>query len=98
MIAVAYAFATKLGLFFPDVTGIVAAVLPPGGFALAALLLFPRQQRWVTLVTIFITGYLVNLHSGMPAVASVGFIVANVLESCGGASVFSLTECDQMPT
>ena len=45
----------------------LAAVWPPGGVALAALLLAPRRQWRLILTVIFITGNAVNLWSGRPA-------------------------------
>ncbi len=89
LIAFGYAITLKLALFLPNVEGILAAVWPPGGVALAALLLSPRRQRRAILATIFVTGNVVNLLSGRPALASVGFMVANVLESWGGAWLFA---------
>ncbi len=89
LIAFGYAITLKLALFLPDAAGILAAVWPPGGVALAALLLSPRRQRRAILATIFVTGNVVNLLSGRPALASVGFMVANMFESWGGAWLFA---------
>jgi len=85
LIALAYAFSLKLALFFPDAKGILAAVWPPGGIALAVLLLAPRRLWRAILAVIFVTGVGVNLLSGRPVFASVGFMVADVLESWGCA-------------
>ena len=89
LIALGYAFTLKLALFLPDAAGVLAAVWPPGGVALAALLLKPRRQQYGILATIFVAGNVVNLLSGRPAFASVGFMVANVLESWGCAWLFA---------
>ena len=88
VIALGYAFTLKFALLFPDAANILGAIWPPGGVALAALLLSPRPQRRAILATIFVTGNVMNLLSGRPALASLGFMVANVLESWGGAVVF----------
>lgn len=85
LITLAYAFSLKIALFFPDAKGILAAVWPPGGVALAVLLLAPRRQWRTILAVIFVTGIGVNLLSGRPVIASVGFMVADVLESWGCA-------------
>lgn len=84
-----YAFTLKLALFLPDAEGILAAVWPPGGLALAALLLNRPQLRLAILITIFATGNAVNLLSGRPALASVVFMVANVLESWACVSLIT---------
>ena len=81
IIALAYAFTLRLALFLPDVQGIMAAIWPPGGVALAALLLSPPRQRWRILAVVFITGCAVNLLSGRSALESFGFMLANVLET-----------------
>ena len=82
-VALGYAFTLKLALFLPEAKGVLAAVWPPGGVGLAALLLSPPRLRWAILVTIFVVGNAVNLLSGRPGLASIGFMVANVLESWG---------------
>ncbi len=89
LVALAYAFTLKLALFFPDAQGILAAVWPPGGVALAALLLNPPRRWRSILVVVFLTGNVVNLLSGRPGLASVGFMLANVLESWGCAWVMT---------
>ena len=80
LIALGYAFSVKLALIFPDAESVLASVWPPSGLALAALLLSPRRQRWPILTTIFFTGMVVDLASGRDALASLGFMVADVLE------------------
>ena len=85
LIALVYAFTLKLALFFPDMEGVLAAVWPPSGVALAILLLTPRRQWRAILAVIFITGCVVNLMSGRLPFASVGFMVADVLEPWGCA-------------
>lgn len=89
LIALAYAFSLQLALFFPSVQGIMVVVWPPGGVALAALLLSPRRQRLAILATIFAAGNAVNLLMGRPGLASIGFMVANVLETWACAWLFA---------
>ena len=86
-IALAYAFTLKLTLFFPDTEGVITGLWPPGGVALAALLLSPPRRWAIILVVIYNAGLVVDLLSGRPALACAGFMLANVLESWGCAWV-----------
>ena len=86
-IALAYAFTLKLTLFVPDAKGVITGLWPPGGVALAALLLNPPRRWAPILAVIFFTGLTVDIISGRPGLACAGFMLANVLESLGCAWV-----------
>ena len=84
-IGLAYFCANSLALLVPDSARVLAAVWPAGGIGLAALLLNPKRRwRWI-LVVLFLAGNLSNLMAGRNMLASIGFMLANVLESwaCG---------------
>ncbi len=80
LIALAYLLAFKLSLLFPDAQSVLAAVWPPSGVALAALLLSPRRQRGAILAVIFATGYAVNFLNGRSLGVSAMFAVADAVE------------------
>jgi len=89
LVALVYAFTLKLTLFIPDAKGVITGLWPPGGVALATLLLNP-PRRWASiLAVIFVTGLGVDLVSGRPGLPCVGFMLANVLESWGCAWVLT---------
>ena len=89
LIALAYALTLKLTLFLPDAKGVITGLWPPGGVALAALLLNPPRRWAAILAVIFVTGLGVDLVSGRPGLACVGFMLANGLESWGCAWVLT---------
>jgi PAS domain S-box-containing protein len=88
-IALAYFAAHFIALLFPDAEKVLAAVWPPGGIGLAALLLAPRRLWPAILTTLFIAGNSANLISGRPLILSAGFMTANVLESAACAWLIS---------
>jgi integral membrane sensor domain MASE1 len=81
LIAVAYFGACKIALLFPDLEHIVATIWPAAGIGLAALLLNPRRLWPAILTAIFLAGNVANLVSGRPLLNSLGFMIANALES-----------------
>ena len=76
-----YLAAAQLGLTFVDPTGGVAAVWPAAGVALAAFLLSPsRDLPWLAGVVLLVN-VIANLGHGNPWAVSVGFGLANLLET-----------------
>ena len=82
---VAYFSSQVLAFHFPDSFGLVAAVWPAAGVALASLLLISRRDWPVLLGCLFVAGLAANLTTDRPAVASVGFMVANICETAAAA-------------
>jgi PAS domain S-box-containing protein len=81
VIALAYVGAHQVSFLFPDTAKVLMAIWPAGGIGLAALLLC-RLRLWrAILVTLFVAGYSADLLAGRPWVSSLGFMIANVLES-----------------
>ena len=79
-------FSTQVLAFrFPDSFGLIAAIWPAAGVALAALLLSPRRHWPVLLGCLFAAGIAANLTTARPIFASVGFMVANVCETAASA-------------
>jgi PAS domain S-box-containing protein len=81
LIAITYFLAHQISFFFPDKAKVLMAIWPAGGIGLAALLLCPRRLWPAILITLFGSGYSADLLAGRPAVSSLGFMIANVLES-----------------
>ena len=89
-VALAYFLAYELAALFPDSAGVLVAIWPAGGIALAALLLNPRSLWPALLVVLFITGVLAHLISGRTFVSGMGYMTANVLET--GLSAWLITK------
>jgi len=81
LIAAAYFLSHQLSFFYPDAQKVLMAVWPPGGIALAALLLNPRKLWPAILILLFLAGNAADLLAGRPPLASIGFMTANILES-----------------
>ena len=82
LVALGYFAALRLATLSHDMAGILAAVWPPGGVALAALLLSPRRQRGAILITVFITGISSSVvFSHRQLLPTVAFMLVDVLES-----------------
>jgi PAS domain S-box-containing protein len=81
VIAIAYFLAHQISFLFPDAAKVIMALWPPGGIGLAALLLCPRRLWPAILITLFASGYTADLLQGRPTSTSLGFMIANVLES-----------------
>jgi PAS domain S-box-containing protein len=90
VIALAYFLAFQV-IFLPQ--GIVQAPLiwPASGIALAALLLSPRRLWPAIAATLLAAGSLADLSAGLPALASLGFVTGNVVESLACAWLISAT-------
>ena len=81
LIGAAYFLTVHLSFLFPDSSNILMAVWPASGIGLAALLLNPRRLWLPILLAIFLTGTISNLHQDRTIINSIGFMVANVIES-----------------
>jgi len=82
---VAYFAAQTLAFRFPDSFGLVAAIWPAAGIALASLLLSPRRLWPSLLGCLFATGIVANLTTDRPVIASIGFMLANICETAASA-------------
>ena len=63
----------------------IATLWPPSGILLAALLRSRGVAIWRTIILCAVSSLLANLHSGNSAAISIGFTIANMVESCLGA-------------
>ncbi len=86
-IALFYFFAHQFAYFFPDEHRILMVIWPAGGIGLAALLLNQRKLWLPIIIVIFFAGNIANIFIGRPLFNSLGFMIANVLESLLGALV-----------
>ncbi len=84
-VALAYFGAHFIALLFPDAQKVLAAIWPPGGIGLAALLLLPRRLWPALLASLFLAGTAADLLFNRPFPLSIGFMTANILESAGCA-------------
>jgi PAS domain S-box-containing protein len=89
--ALAYFAAQELAFKVPDSFGLVAAIWPAAGIALASLLLSPRRLWPALLGCLFVAGIAANLTTGRPYFASLGFMIANICETA--ASAWLITRC-----
>jgi len=79
-------FATQILAFrFPGSFGLIAAIWPAAGIALASLLLSPRRLWPALLGCLFVAGLAANLTTDRPYLASVGFMIANICETFASA-------------
>lgn len=76
-----YFIAFQIAYLFPDAQNILLAIWPASGIGLAALLLSPRRLWFVILASFFIVGNISNLMIDRPLFNSIGFMIANVIES-----------------
>ena len=83
--SLAYCAAQILAFQFPESFGLVAAISPAAGVALAALLLSPRRLWPVLLGCLFMAGLAANLTTPRPFSASLGFMFANICETAASA-------------
>ncbi len=83
--SLAYFAAQALAFQFPDSFGLVAAIWPAAGIALASLLLSPKRLWPALLACLFAVGLAANLTTQRPLLASVGFMVANIAETSASA-------------
>ena len=72
VVSLAYFLAQELAFKFPDSFGLIAAIWPAAGIALASLLLSPRRLWPMLLGCLFTAGIAANLTTDRPATASVG--------------------------
>ena len=83
--SLAYYGAMELSFQLPELEGLVAAIWPSAGVALAVLLLSPRRLWPWLLGCLFVVGVLANLSTERPFFACVGFMVANIGETAVSA-------------
>ena len=83
--SLAYFAAQVLAFQFPESFGLVAAIWPASGVALAALLISPRRL-WPTLLgCLFLAGLVANLTTPRTLIVSAGFMCANTCETAASA-------------
>jgi signal transduction histidine kinase/integral membrane sensor domain MASE1 len=85
LIALAYFLTARIGLLFVAEPESVAAFWPASGLLLAALVLHDQGARPVILLAVFFANLAANLTVGNPPAVSLGFAVANCVESVIGA-------------
>ncbi len=77
-----YLFVLRLGMFSPMRSSILAAVWPPGGVSLAALILLPRRRWPLAAATIFVSGTLATvIHSDRHLLPTAYFMAVDLFES-----------------
>ncbi|MBN1888438.1 MAG: MASE1 domain-containing protein [Thermoflexales bacterium] len=91
LIALAYFLAHQVAFLFPYAERVLPAVWPASGIGLAALLLSPRRLWPAIAGALFAAGYSADLLAGRSALASLGFMTANVTESLVSAWLISST-------
>ncbi len=77
---IAYLAAAKIGLVFGTVSSSAMIFWPPGGVALAALLLGGLRY----LPAVFVASVITAVMANVPAIFAAGFSVGNTLEPCIG--------------
>ncbi len=80
-----YFSAQVLAFQFPGSFGLVSAIWPAAGIALAALLLSPRRLWPATLGCLFAAGLAANLTTPRSFAVSAGFMTANICETAACA-------------
>jgi PAS domain S-box-containing protein len=87
VVGLAYFAAHWVAFLLPDSQKVLMAVWPAGGIGLAALLQSERRHWWAILGVLFVAGNVADRLAGRPFDASLGFMVANVLESLACAAM-----------
>lgn len=87
--SVLYFLSAKLGLLFVVESNNLAAVWPASGIFLAVLLLSPRRLWSGIIVGIALANIYANVTSGVSVPNSIGFALANTLESLVAATIIS---------
>ncbi|MBV5334880.1 MAG: PAS domain S-box protein [Sulfuricurvum sp.] len=83
-----YILAHQLSFLFPDSANVIMLVWPAGGVALAAFLLFPRRLWPALIIAFFISGVGADIFlAGRSFMIGAGFMIANIVESVGCASL-----------
>src|ERR671925_581954 len=83
LLCLIYVSTAKLGLSLDAVSGVAAAVWPPTGIALAALLL-GGCRLWPGIA---FGAFLANVSAGAPVPVACGIAVGNTLEALVGAAL-----------
>ncbi len=86
LVAIVYTVVARVSLVFRDEATSVAAIWPPAGLAMGALLATPRRRWPIILAGIGIAVIGANLSVGNSISASLGFAVANTMEPLLGAA------------
>jgi len=89
LVALAYWVAVRLGLLLVAQPENVASIWPASGLALAVLLLNPKTKWSILLAVLFVTNALANLSGGNSLTVSLGFALANILETYLAAWLFT---------
>ena len=84
-ISVLYFFVAKAGLYFVLKPEGIAAIWPPTGFLLGALLISETGERPYIISFVFISNFLANFFGGNTAATSFGFAFANCLDAYAAA-------------
>jgi hypothetical protein len=85
LISLLYFIAQMLAFRLPDSFGLIAAIWPAAGIALASLLICSRRHWPSLLGCLFVSGIAANLTTSRPIIASVGFMMANICETAASA-------------
>ncbi len=87
VVALGYAGGSLVSFVLFEAGSLGAVLFPPAGVTLAALLLTPRRQWALVLVTAGLVEAGMDLANGLPAASVPGFVLANTLEPLVGATL-----------
>src|SRR5688500_3595973 len=87
LVALGYAGGSLVSFLLFGAGSLGAVLFPPAGVTLAALLLTPRRQWALVLVTAGLVEAGMDLANGLPAAPVPGFVLANTLEPLVGATL-----------
>ena len=89
LVGLAYTVIARLSLAFTVEPLNVAALWPPAGLAVGALLLLDRRRWWVVLAGVAMASLGANVEGGNSVFVSLGFTAANVVEPLLAASLLT---------
>ncbi len=82
-----YAAGSQIALQLIEISGLSGVFFIPAGITVAFLLRLPRHLWWIVLLAAGMAEAVMDLASGLPADATIGFVAANVVEPLVGALV-----------
>lgn len=85
--SVAYGLGALVAFMLVEASDLQGVFFIPAGITVAFLLRLPRSVWWVVLVAAGVTELVIDLATGLPALASLGFAGANTAEPLVGALI-----------
>ena len=87
LVAVSYGIGSILAIRLAEASDLQGVFFIPAGITAAFLLRVPKRAWWVIMLAAALTEYLIDVTSGLPPLASLGFAVANTAEPLVGALI-----------